>query len=256
MRSDLTSFFKEVGKTPLLTKDQEIELAQKIEQGDKRARDLMIQSNLRLAISLAKNYTNTGCRLEDLIQESSLGLIKAVDRFDWRKGFKFSTYAVWWIKQGLRKHVSSHTGEIKLPTHARGLLWKMKVVKEEYEEEFGVEPSEQELADLLGIKKSTLDSIIKSARPAISIDATVSWGDEGGRRIAEIIPDESDSPDTMMEREELAGMIRQALGSLSKREELVVRLRFGLTEPEDDHINFPITKKEIKNLEERTHEYA
>jgi len=252
MRSDLSSFFEEVGKHPLLTKDQEVHLAQRIEKGDMLARDKMISSNLRLAISLAKNYTNTGCTLEDLIQESSLGLIKAVDRFDWRKGFKFSTYAVWWIKQGLRKHVSSHTGEIKLPTHARGLLWKMKVAKEEYEEEFGVDPTEQELADILGVKKSTLDSIIKSARPALSIDATVSWGDDGGRRISEIIPDDSEHLDAVLEREELANIIRQSLSSLSKREELVVRLRFGLTEPENDHINFPISQREIKELNRRT----
>jgi len=251
MRNNLSSFFKEVGKHPLLTRDQEVDLAQRIELGDKLARDKMISSNLRLAISLAKNYTNTGCTLEDLIQESSLGLIKAVDRFDWRKGFKFSTYAVWWIKQGLRKHVSSHTGEIKLPTHARGLLWKMSVAKEEYEEEFGVAPTPTELADILGVKKTTLDSIIKSARPAISIDATVSWGDEGGRRISEIIPDESDHLDTLLEREELAHIIRQSLGSLSKREELVVRLRFGLTEPENDHTNFPITQQEINKLNKR-----
>jgi len=251
MSNELSSFFKEVGKRDLLTKSQEVELAQRIEKGDLAARNHMIEANLRLAISLAKNYTNTGCKLEDLIQESSLGLIKAVDRFDWRKGFKFSTYAVWWIKQALRKHVSSNTGQIKLPTHARGLLWKMKVVKEEYEEEFGVEPTPEEVADILGVKKSTLDSIIKSARPAISIDATVSWNDDGGRRISEIIPDESESMESKLEREELASLIRQSLGSLSKREELVVRLRFGIEEEPNDHENFPITKKELKQLNER-----
>ena len=251
MSNELSSFFKEVGKRDLLTKAQEVELAQRIEQGDLAARNHMIEANLRLAISLAKNYTNTGCKLEDLIQESSLGLIKAVDRFDWRKGFKFSTYAVWWIKQALRKHVSSNSSQIKLPTHARGLLWKMKVAKEEYEEEFGVEPSPEELADILGVKKTTLDSIIKSARPAISIDSTVSWGDEGGRRIAEIIPDESESLDSLVEREELANIIRKSLSSLSKREELVIRLRFGIEEPEDDHRSFPITQNEINQMNER-----
>ena len=249
--SDLSSFFKEVGKHDLLTKAQEVELAQKIENGDRLARDRMISANLRLAISLAKNYTNTGCSLEDLIQESSLGLIKAVDRFDWRKGFKFSTYAVWWIKQALRKHVASNTSQIKLPTHARGLLWKMKCAKEEYEEEFGTLPSPEELADILGVKKSTLDSIVKSARPTISIDATVSWGDDGGRRISEIIPDDKESMDSVIERQEISAIIKNALGGLSKREELVVRLRFGIEEQETDHINFPITKSEIKTLNTR-----
>ena len=252
MSNELSSFFKEVGKRDLLTKQQEIELAQRIEMGDQAARNHMIEANLRLAISLAKNYTNTGCKLEDLIQESSLGLIKAVDRFDWRKGFKFSTYAVWWIKQALRKHVSSNTSQIKLPTHARGLLWKMKVVKEEYEEEFGVEPTPEEVAEILGVKHSTLMAIVKSARPAISIDATVSWGDEGGRRIAEIIPDESESLDSLVEREELAGIIRNSLSALSKREELVIRLRFGIEESDRDHQNFAITQKEINRMNKRS----
>ena len=251
MQNELSSFFKEVGKYDLLTREQEVSLAQKIEAGDRRARERMIASNLRLAISLAKNYTNSGCSLEDLIQESSLGLIKAVDRFDWRKGFKFSTYAVWWIKQALRKHVASNSSQIKLPTHARNVLWKMKVVKEEYEEEFGVEPSPEEIADILGVKKATLDAIIKSARQTISIDASVSWGDGEGRKIAEIIPDDAPSMDSLIEREELSSIIKAALTTLSKREELVIRLRFGIEEPEDDHVNFPITQKEVMNLEER-----
>ena len=127
----------------------------------------------------------------------------------------------------------------------------MKVAKEEYEEEFGVEPTQEELADILGVKRSTLDSIIKSARPAISLDQTVSWGDEGGRTIGEIIPDTRESLDSLVERDELASMIRKSLSSLSKREELVVRLRFGIEEPENDHRNFPITNKELKKLNAR-----
>ena len=119
---DLSAFFSEVGKHDLLTKEQEVQLSQRIEAGDKLARDKMIQSNLRLAISIAKKYQYSGCSLEDLIQESSMGLIKAVDRFDWRRGHKFSTYACWWIKQAVRRHIASHSAAIKLPTHARGLL--------------------------------------------------------------------------------------------------------------------------------------
>lgn len=252
MSSDLSAFFQQVGKRDLLTAEQEKELAQKIEQGDEKARNKMIESNLRLAISLAKNYSNTGCNLEDLIQESSLGLIKAVDRFDWRKGFKFSTYAVWWIKQALRKHVSSNSTEIKLPTHARSLLWKMKNIKKEYEEEFGVEPSEEELASILGVKKQTLQSIIKSARPTISIDSTVSWNEDGGRKISEIIPDDKDSIETIIEREELSNLIKKSLSSLTKREELVIRLRFGIEESENDYKKFPISKEEIVQLEARS----
>lgn len=252
MSSDLSAFFQQVGKRPLLTADQEKELAQKIEQGDEKARKKMIESNLRLAISLAKNYTKTGCNLEDLIQESSLGLIKAVDRFDWRKGFKFSTYAVWWIKQSLRKHVSSNSTDIKLPAHARSMLWKMKNIKKEYEEEFGVQPSDEEIASILGVKKQTLQAIIKSARPAISIDSTVSWNEDGGRKISEIIPDNKESIETIFEREELSNLIKKSLSALTKREELVIRLRFGIEESENEYQKFPISKEEINQLNMRS----
>ena len=149
MSKNMQDFFESVGKTNLLTREEEVELSKLIEMGDQKARDKMIRANIRLAISIAKNYANKGVDLEDLIQESSLGLIKAVDRFDWRKGFKFSTYACWWIKQAVRQHVAAQSGAIKLPSYARGTLWKMKEVAEEYQKEFGVEPTHQEIADLL-----------------------------------------------------------------------------------------------------------
>lgn len=251
--NNLDSFFSEVGKHKLLTKEQEVSLSQRIEKGDKLARDMMISSNLRLAISIAKKYQHTGCSLEDLIQESSLGLIKAVDRFDWRKGFKFSTYACWWIKQSVRKHVASHTSSIKLPTHARGLLWKMRVAKEEFEEEFGVEPTPEELADILGVKKDTLNSIIKSARQPASLDSLIGKRDNGGSRtLAEVIPDDKAHPDEVIDKQKLSGIVREALSSLSPREEKVVRMRFGISENHTNHQKFPITKEEILELEKRS----
>ncbi len=170
MSKNLQSFFKSVGKTDLLTREEEVELSKRIEAGDMSARDRMIRANIRLAISIAKNYSDKGVDLEDLIQESSLGLIKAVDRFDWRKGFKFSTYACWWIKQAVRQHVASHSGSIKLPAYARGTLWKMKAMSDEYNKEFGVSPSQQELADLLGTSLGTLQSLIKCAATPVALD--------------------------------------------------------------------------------------
>ena len=136
MASNLQEFFTEVGKSSLLTREEEVELSQKIEAGDKSARRRLIKANLRLAISIAKKYQNKGCDLEDLIQESSIGLIKAVDRFDWRRGFKFSTYACWWIKQAVRRHVASHSNSVRLPSYAKNMLWKMRQVSEEFEKEF------------------------------------------------------------------------------------------------------------------------
>lgn len=254
---DLSAFFSEVGKHDLLTKEQEVELSQLIEKGDKAARDRMISSNLRLAISIAKKYQYSGCSLEDLIQESSMGLIKAVDRFDWRRGHKFSTYACWWIKQAVRRHVASHSAAIKLPTHARGLLWKMRVLKEEFEEEFGHEPTQEEIADLLGVKKQTLNALIKSSRFTLSLDAKVGKSDDGGgRTLAEVIPEDKEPLDDLLDREKLVQLVRSALSSLSEREEKVLRLRFGLGEESTDYQNFPITEREIKTLEERKNEYA
>ena len=248
--SDLTEYFAEVGKHKLLTKEQEVQLSQRIEAGDRMARDQMISANLRLAISIAKKYQYSGCSLEDLIQESSLGLIKAVDRFDWRKGFKFSTYACWWIKQSVRKHIASNTSAIRLPTHARGLLWKMRVYAEEYEEEFGVAPTNEELADLLGVKARTLAAIIKSAKYTVSLDAKIGKDGEG-RSVSETIPDGKESIDTVLDRQKLVTIVREALEALTPREEKVIRLRFGLGEEEDNHQKFPITTKQIQQLEGR-----
>ena len=130
MEDNIQLFFNDVGKSSLLTKEEEVSLSKRIERGDKLARDEMIKANVRLAISIAKKYQNKGCPLEDLIQESNIGLMKAVDRFDWRRGFKFSTYACWWIKQAVRRHIASHSSSIRLPSHAKSLFWKMKISSE------------------------------------------------------------------------------------------------------------------------------
>ena len=234
MSKDLKTYFKTVGKTDLLSREEEVELSKRIESGDQKARDHMIRANIRLAISIAKNYVNKGCDLEDLIQESSLGLIKAVDRFDWRKGFKFSTYACWWIKQAVRQHIASHSGSIRLPSYARGTLYKMRLVTEEYEKEFGVKPTQQEVADLLGTSLKTLQSLIKSASTSISLDGSAFQSDpSAGRKIHETIVDET-APDiaTEIDRQRLVGIIRNALTDLTPREETVLRLRFGISEAE------------------------
>jgi RNA polymerase primary sigma factor len=258
MNSDaLSTFFKSVGKHPLLTREQEVELSKKIEAGDNRARRRMINSNLRLAISIAKKYQNRGCSLEDLIQESSLGLIKAVDRFDWRKGFKFSTYACWWIKQSVRKHVASHGNSIKLPSHAKGMLWKMRQYKEEYENEFGTEPSQKELADLLGVSLPTLQSIIMSAAASVSLDAKIRYsgssGSSTGRSVSEVISSGDDwDPGLQLDKVKIVELIRGALHNLTDREEKIIRLRFGISEDPSDSNQFPITKSELSKIKKKS----
>lgn len=234
MSKNMQDFFEAVGQTALLTREEEIELSKRIEAGDKAARDRMIKANIRLAISIAKNYANKGVDLEDLIQESSIGLIKAVDRFDWRKGFKFSTYACWWIKQAVRQHVAAQSGAIKLPSYARGTLWKMKQIAEEYQSEFGVEPTHQEIADLMGTSAETLRALIKCAATPANLDGSAYKSDESGRSMHDILVDENAaSPDEELDREKLLKAVREVLSELTPREETVLRLRFGITEDFD-----------------------
>jgi RNA polymerase primary sigma factor len=234
MSKNLQDFFESVGKTDLLSRAEEVELSKKIEEGDQRARDRMIRANIRLAISIAKKYSNKGVDLEDLIQESSLGLIKAVDRFDWRKGFKFSTYACWWIKQAVRQHVAAQSGSIKLPSYARGTLWKMKELANEFQEEFGVEPTHQEIADLLGTSPETLRSLMKCAATPVQIDGSAYKTDSGSRSMHEVlVDDDAVSVEDQIDREQLIIAVKGVLSELTPREETVLRLRFGITEELD-----------------------
>ena len=234
MAGDLKQYFKAVGKTNLLTREEEVELSKRIEKGDLAARDRMIRANIRLAINIAKNYMGKGCDLEDLIQESSLGLIKAVDRFDWRKGFKFSTYACWWIKQAVRQHLANQSGSISLPSYAKGTLWKMKKLSEEYEEEFGIKPTQQEVAALLGTSAKTLQALIKSASTPVSLDGSAFHADPGAnRKFHEVLVDSNaKDPGDEIDRRRLVKVVKSALSELSSREEAVLRLRFGITEEE------------------------
>jgi RNA polymerase primary sigma factor len=233
MSAALQDFFKSVGKTRLLTREEEVELAKRIEKGDSRARDRMIRANIRLAISIAKKYSNKGCSLEDLIQESFLGLIKAVDRFDWTKGFKFSTYACWWIKQSVRQHIASHSGSIKLPSYAKSALWKMQQIKIEYEKEFGITPSMGEIAELLGSTLPTLRSLVDCSSNTINLDSSAYKNDDSNRNMHEVLVDNSiENIDNSLDRVKLVNVIKDALGDLTPREEIVLRLRFGISEDE------------------------
>ena len=253
---NLDSFFKEVGKHALLTKEQEVQLAQAIEGGSKAARDKMIQSNLRLAISIAKQYNKSGCALEDLIQESTIGLMEAVDRFDWRRGFKFSTYACWWIKQAVRRHVASNSSIIRLPNHAKTVLWQASQLRKDYIESFGKEPKLEEIAAVLGIGTNTLRSLRQSASHTISLDKPVGKSGDDSRKLYEVIPDESASVVDGLMKEDIQEAIRKALYSLSAREEKVIRLRFGISASDTDSENFPITQAELKKLKGRANANA
>ncbi len=249
----LDTYFENVGTHALLSREEEVELAKAIEKGDQRARNKMIEANLRLAISIAKNFRDKGCSFEDLIQESNLGLIRAVDRFDWRKGFKFSTYAVWWIRQAVQAHVAGQSGAIKMPTSARAIMYKASQFREAYQDEFGCEPSPGEVATAVGIPEETLRSIYKSGSTAISLDRPMSKDDSGGRTFAEIVGgvDETD-PGDELDKVAIRKLLVAALKKLTPREENIIRLRFGLSEDPNDYQGFPITREMKSNLQKRS----
>jgi len=251
----MQNFFKEVGRHSLLTREDEVQLAQQMESKDdgirSAARNRMVQSNIRLAISIAKKYQNRGCDFEDLIQESTLGLMKAVDRFDWRRGFKFSTYATWWIRQSVMRHITLQSSSIRLPAGANNLVWRARRAAEEYQREFGVQPTVEELADILGVGSGALDILLQTSKYTLSLDAPGMASDDGDApKLGEMIPGTgAEEIDSSIDREKIAAAIRRGLSKLTAREEKILRLRFGLTEDPADHVNFPITKSEIAALD-------
>lgn len=242
----INNYFKSIRNIPLLTKQQEIELAKKIEQGDIKAKKKMVESNLRLAISVAKKYAKYGSSLEDLIQESNIGLIKAVEKFDWRKGYKFSTYATWWIKQAATRHLTANNTLLKVPSHTIANASKVWKLIQSYQEEFNTEPTIEEISEILNIPEKHVKQAIESlkTRHLKSIDKPVS--DENNRTLGDILPDNAPSIETLMDQEIIRQQIVTAFKSLSKREEIVLRLRFGITDIDTNNNEI----HEINNEEE------
>ncbi len=233
--------YQKATKHKLLTKEEEVDLAQKMEKGDKRAREKLISSNLRLAISIANNYRNSNVPMEDLIQEANIGLIKAVDRFDWSKGFRFSTYACWWIKQSVRRYVNGDS-HVKFPSGSRNLIWKINNVRREYEKEFSVYPTNEEIAEILGESVNTVANLRAGMQWPINLDSPIG-GEDGSRTFAETIEDtEAKDPSENLDQQKLLELIHGVLNKLSPQEERVLRLRFGITEDSNDTHNYPSTQ--------------
>lgn len=212
----------------LLSREQEVELSKLIEKGSREAREQMINANMRLAASIAKKYSNKGVDFEDLMQESTIGLMKAVDRFDWRKGFKFSTYAYWWILQTVKQYLASNKGPIALPANANARLFQANQVREDFEKEFGSSPTEDEVADILGTTTDTLRSLRKSSAFYVSLDSPIFSGNNDDVSFCDFLVDEAPRADEQIESQEIKKVINEALASLSQREQTVLRLRFGI----------------------------
>jgi RNA polymerase primary sigma factor len=223
----LRLYLKEAGEIPLLTKEEEIELAKRIEAGDKMAKDRMIQSNLRLVISIAKNYYTQDMDLLDLIQEGNTGLIRAVEKFDFRKGFKFSTYATWWIRQAITRAIANQDRNIRIPVHMIEKINKMVRTERKLLQETGKEPSEEELAYELGIEPDEVREMRKIAQRTTSLETPI--GDEEDAELGDFIenrstPDPAEVVSSIIAKESLDRVLK----AMDERERKVVELRFGL----------------------------
>jgi len=216
-----------------------------------KIRNKLVVSNLRLVVSITKMYRNSGLPMEDLIQEGNIGLMKAVERYDWTKGCRFSTYATWWIKQSIGQHVLKRKKTIRLPAHAAGLQRKMFTAAEEYKKEFNSEPSAEELADILGTSERIVKATMQSGRQTISLSAPLSSSNDGGdSTVADTVADTSkdSNPFEVVAEMELMRIARSVLADLSPKEAAILRLRYGITEDVGDSTGFPISKDEFNAI--------
>jgi RNA polymerase primary sigma factor len=253
-RTNLQIYLQEIGKTPLLTIEEEIALAKRIRRGDKSARDHMIKANLRLVVKIAMDYKDFGLPLLDLISEGNIGLVKAVERFDPRKGGKLSTYAAWWIKQSIKRALANQSKTIRLPVHLVDKISRMRKTAMQLSERYGREPTDEELAIELQIPTSKVAHLKSvSVRPA-SLDAPVGDESDSGT-FGEIVGDENAaSPFDHLRDKNLNLDLHSMVGSLDKREAEIIRMRFGLDGRseltlEEVGRRFNVTRERIRQLE-------
>lgn len=246
-------YLKEIGRIPLLTFDEEIELAKKVEEGNAKAKQKLINSNLRLVVSIAKKYIGRGLSLLDLIQEGNQGLIRAVEKYDWRRGFKFSTYATWWIRQSVTRAIADQARTIRIPVHMVENINRFLRSQRKLMQELGREPTPEEVANVLGIEPDKALEIIKISQNPASLEAPV--GDEEDSRLGDFIHDSS-AP-TLFDsasRELLKEQVEQVLGTLSDRERRVIVERFGLNDGRPKTLEevgrmFQVTRERIRQIE-------
>ena len=246
-------YLKEIGNVPLLTSEEEVELAKRVEQGDEEAKKKLTEANLRLVVSIAKKYVGRGMPFLDLIQEGNMGLMKAVDKFDYTKGYKFSTYATWWIRQAITRGIADTGRTIRVPVHMVETINKTLRMTRQLLQELGREPTPEEVAAELGVPVSKVREVLKISRDPVSLDTPI--GEEDDSHLGDFIEDDSaqspaDSAAFSMMREELDN----ALNSLTDREKQVVRLRFGLEDGrprtlEEVGKEFNVTRERIRQIE-------
>ncbi len=246
-------YLKEIGKIPLLTAEEEVALAKRIEAGDQSAKDQLIKANLRLVVSIAGHYNNRGMLYLDLIQEGNMGLIKAADKFDYSKGFKFSTYATWWIRQSITRALADQARTIRIPVHMVETINRLIRTSRQLMQEYGREPSTAEIAAAMHLSESRVQEIIKIAQDPVSLETPI--GEEEDSHLGDFIPDDTapapaDAAFSALQREQLM----EVLDTLTEREKMVLCLRYGLDGNrsytlEEVGEKFNVTRERIRQIE-------
>ncbi len=246
-------YLKEIGKVPLLTAEEELEIAQRMAAGDEEARKKLSESNLRLVVSIAKRYVGRGMQFLDLIQEGNLGLIKAVEKFDYRKGYKFSTYATWWIRQAITRAIADQARTIRIPVHMVETINKLIRVSRQLLQEYGREPTPEEIAKEMGVSEEKVREITKIAQEPVSLETPI--GEEEDSHLGDFIPDDDiPAPAEAAAFTMLKEQLTDVLDTLTPREEKVLRLRFGLDDGrartlEEVGREFNVTRERIRQIE-------
>ncbi|MBP3855619.1 MAG: RNA polymerase sigma factor RpoD [Ruminiclostridium sp.] len=246
-------YLKEIGRVPLLTPEEEIELAQRMMQGDPNAKRRLSEANLRLVVSIAKKYVGRGMQFLDLIQEGNLGLIKAVEKFDYTKGYKFSTYATWWIRQAITRAIADQARTIRIPVHMVETITKVKKVSSTLLHKNGREATAEEIADELKLPLDRVREIIRISQDPVSLETPI--GEEEDSHLGDFIPDEdAPAPQEAASQMLLKEQLDEVLGTLTEREGKVLRLRFGLDDGrqrtlEEVGKEFNVTRERIRQIE-------
>lgn len=246
-------YLKEIGKVPLLTAAEEISIAKRMAYGDEEARKELIDANLRLVVSVAKKYVGKGLLFLDLIQEGNLGLIKAVEKFDYRKGYKFSTYATWWIRQAITRAIADQARTIRIPVHMVETINKLIRCQRQLIQELGREPRPEEIAKEMDITVEKVREIKKIAQEPVSLETPI--GEEEDSHLGDFIPDEdAPEPATVASFTLLREQLMEVLDTLTPREEMVIRLRFGLDDGKTRTLEevgrvFKVTRERIRQIE-------
>ena len=246
-------YLKEIGKISLLSLDEETELSKKIAEGDEMAKNRLAESNLRLVVSIAKRYVGRGMLFLDLIQEGNIGLMKAVEKFDATKGYKFSTYATWWIRQAITRAIADQARTIRVPVHMVETINKLSRFQRQLTLELNREPTDEELAEKMNMSPEKIREVIKIAQDPVSLETPI--GEEEDSHLGDFVPDESNmSPEDFTVHEMLKEEISDVLLTLTEREEQVLRLRFGLDDGSSKTLEevgqmFGVTRERIRQIE-------